>query len=84
MFNSLRIDSKLKDPTFWKILQLYVNLMTAIVPIIAIFIPEFQAHLLNEALVKVMAALAAFNSYFTIATTDTLGILPREDKSLNI
>lgn len=74
LFKSLMKGNSLRDPTLWKGAMNVVNLCSGCIPLIVVIVPEAQVLIDKEILVKLYSSLAAFNIYFTTATSDKIGL----------
>lgn len=72
IITSLKAGNTLSNPKLWKLLQICINISATLAPIISIFYPEFS--LSKEEFMELAAAVASFNAYFTVATTDKIGV----------
>ena len=59
------------DPAQMKKLQIAV---TAIGALVAVFVPALAPYLSADFILKVFAAYAAVNAYFTVASSEKIGI----------
>ena len=71
--NVLRKGECLSNPKLYKKLQDVVNLIIGNIPFIILMFPSMKSFLTVENLVSVGSGLAAFNVYFTNATSDKVG-----------
>jgi hypothetical protein len=74
MFNALQRGKILKDPVFWKRLQLGLNASLPLIPIIITIAPETAVFITPEAITGLATIVGVVNSYLTIATTERLGL----------
>lgn len=63
----------LSNPKLYKRLQDGVNLIIGNIPFIILMFPSTKSFLTVENLVSIGSGLAAFNVYFTNATSDKVG-----------
>ena len=69
----LKKDECLSNPKTYKRLQDVVNLLVGNIPIIILIFPSITSFLTVENLMSIGSGLAAFNVYFTNATSDKVG-----------
>lgn len=73
MFKALLKGESLKNPAFWKRLQLALNILGSIAPIILTVNPELHPYLGENALVSYYTVIAALNAFFIPATSTKIG-----------
>ena len=74
MFKVLLKGKSLDNPACWKSAMNVVNLCSGCIPLFVVIIPSAQILIDTGFLVKLYSALAAFNVYFTTATSDKIGL----------
>jgi len=74
LLDVLKKGKSLQNPEFWKAAMNVVNLCSALIPTIAVIVPEAQILIDTDFLVKLYSALSAANVYFTTATTVKIGV----------
>lgn len=68
----LKLGSKLPHSSFWKLLQILINLMTIGLPILTMISPEFNIN--PDKLTTIITTVGAMNVYLTTATTEEVGL----------
>jgi hypothetical protein len=64
----------LEDPAPWKVAQNWINIVTALVSIIGIFVPPIHKLLTPDVIEAAVAVVGTVNAYLTTATTDKIGV----------
>jgi len=68
----LKLGNKLCNSSFWKLLQIFINLLTIGLPILTMISPEFNID--ASKLATIITTVAAMNLYLTTATTEDIGL----------
>jgi hypothetical protein len=74
MIDVLKYGQMVRNPAFWKKMQYRVTLLTSLIPFIATIYPPSATVLTPELLGNLYTALGGFNIYFTVATTEKIGL----------
>ena len=73
MLDALQKGNSLKNPAFWKKLQMAITAMASFLPLLAIFFPQVQHLIDTDAAAKLGAAIGAVVVYLTVATSEKIG-----------
>mgnify|MGYP001313746857 CR=1 FL=1 len=74
MINVLKTGQALENPVFWKKAQNILNFISGSVPFILLFFPSAKQYLTPDNIAAVSGFLGAANVYFTVATTEKIGV----------
>ena len=74
LLDVLKKGRSLQNPEFWKAIMNVVNLCSGCIPLIVVIVPQAQVLIDTDFLVKLYSGLAAFNVFFTTATTEKIGL----------
>ena len=74
ILTALKKGNILANASVWKNLQSFLNILSLWIPILNIIYPPFSSIFNQELLNKVILALAATNAYFTVATSEKIGV----------
>jgi hypothetical protein len=72
--NFFKKGQSIKNPVFWKRVQLYTSILGVLLPTIAVFFPAAQVIIDKGVITATLAAIATVNASLTVATTDKIGL----------
>ena len=75
IIGALKAGQSLKNPEFWKRIQLWLIALSSFLPFAVYFYPELQTIIDNDLLVKLAGGFGGIATmYLTVATTDKIGV----------
>jgi len=74
IFDVLKIGNSLSDPSWWKKVQSFINLISGTAPLIIITVPITKNLLTVDNILALSSSVAALNVYFTVATSKKIGL----------
>lgn len=74
IFEVLKLGNSLKNPSWWKKIQSFINLLSGTAPLIIIAVPATKDLLTVDNILALGSSVAAMNVYFTNATSEKVGL----------
>ena len=74
IFNVLKLGNSISNPSFWKKLQSFINVLAGTAPLIIIVIPSTRNLFTQDNILALGSSVAALNVYFTTATSEKVGV----------